>query len=214
MSSAPGPGVAYVLAKDLPEASAHLLARRAATLAARRAPKLSGDSARRIRPYWGAGFFGVRWADARVWYQEAGTRPRTMTSLAGRTIPMWVPDPSGELRRDNAKAETKVAADGRVLVLIFRRAARIGQRKSVRRRVAGQTTSVSVPASYPGAPGRIATRGDGGRISSAHPVSGHVGVRWRHPGLAPRGFINRAVLEVASGAGLGTPQVLIKLGGE
>lgn len=214
MSSQAGPGMAYALAKDLPEASAHLLAIQAASLAAWRAPKLTGDSARRIRPYWGPGFFGVRWADARVWYQESGTRARTMTSLAGKTIPMWVPDASGDLRRGDPKAKTKVAQDGRVLVLIFRRAARVGQRKSVRRRVAGRMVSVSVPASYPGAPGRISSRDDGGRISSTHPVSGHVGVRWRHPGLAPKGFINQAVLEVAAHAGLGAPPVQVRFGQE
>ncbi len=213
MSSSAGPGAAYVLAKGLPEASAHLLARRAAALAAWRAPRLSGSSARRIKPYWGPGFFGVRWADARVWYQEAGTRPYTMSKLAGKTVPMWVPDPSGELRRGDSKAKTKVAADGRTLVLIFRRAAQVGQRKNARRRVGSRMVTVSVPASYPGAPGRIATRGGGGRISSEHPVSGHVGVRWRHPGLSPKGFINQAVLEVAGKAGLGTPQVLVKMGG-
>jgi hypothetical protein len=66
--------------------------------------------------------------------------------------------------------------------------------------------SVSVPASYPGAPGRIARRTApapwtpegqrGGQISA-----GNVGVRWRHPGLRAMQFMNTAMATAVFEAG-------------
>jgi hypothetical protein len=203
------PDTAYVLVPGLAARTARRLAERAAKMAATGAPKLSGASAAGIKPYWGDGFFGVTWADPQIWYQEAGTKGRVMRELAGKTIPMWLNDPTGALRRDNPKAKTRVTADGRRQVLIFRKAAKIGARKLARRR--GSDRMADVPSSYPGAPGRIGSpRGKGGQIAS-NPRSG--GVRWRHPGLPGRGFVQRAVLDSARLGGLGSPQVRVKARG-
>ncbi len=211
--TAPGntPDTAYAIVPGLPEPAAHRLAVWARNSAAARAPKLSGVSSSRLRPFWGAGFFGIRWSDPRVWYQESGTKGRVMRELAGKTIPMWLDDPTGELRRENPKAKTRVAADGRRQVLIFRRAAKIGQRKFVRRRVRGTDRAVDVPASYPGAPGRIGARGPGGRMAGGR---GTGGVRWRHPGLRPKGFIHQAISDAARLARLGSPRVHVASSGE
>jgi hypothetical protein len=118
-----------------------------------------------------------------------------MRSLAGKTIPMWIDDPTGEERRQNPKAKTRRTKSGKIQVLIFRRAAKIGARKQVRRAVGGVVHNVSVPASYPGAPGRITRRhGERGSSRGEHQPGGirrfNTGVRWRHPGLAPRGFLH------------------------
>ncbi len=196
-----GPDSLYVLAPGLSDDACRRLAEEATRLAKLRAPRLSGRSAKGLRPFWGAGFFGVSWTDAYVWFHEKGAGSHTMRRLAGKTIPMWLDDPVGDLRRADPKAKTRVTADGRRQVLVFRRAAPIGQRKSVRRRVGGAEVVLSVPAAYPGAPGRIANRDALGRTQTAN-----VGVRWRHPGLRPRGFIAEAVLSMAEAAGLGRPQ--------
>jgi hypothetical protein len=112
-----------------------------------------------------------------------------MKSLAGKTIPMWIDDPDGEVAKEEGpKAKTRVTADGRRQTLIFRHAAPIGSRKMVFKR--GQW--VSVPRSYPGAPGRINNRSSNGRIAA-----GNVGVRWRHPGIESRHYLNRSIEEVA-----------------
>ncbi len=95
-------------------------------------------------------------------------------------------------------------AGARQLARLSARSAKIGQRKLAVRRVRGVDVSVNVPASYPGAPGRIGVRGVGGRIAAGR-LSG--GVRWRHPGLAPQRFIHGAITETALRAGLGSPQV-------
>ena len=72
---------------------------------------------------------------------------------------MWVDDPTGELASKNPKARTRVTMSGKPQVLIFRRAAKLGQRKAVRTKIAnGLYHQTSVPMSYPGAPGRIGTR--------------------------------------------------------
>jgi hypothetical protein len=175
-----------------------------AVAAARRlAPKLSGASSRRFVPLWGTGFFGIAWMDSYVWFQEAGIRPFTMKSLAGKTIPMWINDPTGAERRKNPKAKVRVTASGNVQVLIFRRAARHGQRK-VRIGPGGSVTTV--PASYPGAPGRIAVREarrpytTPGRIPGAI-ARGNVGVRWRNPGRLGRNFLHHALIQSANVAG-------------
>ena len=144
-----------------------------------------------------------------TWYQDNGIRPFTMYALAGKTIPMWVDDPTGTERLRNPKAQTRVTLSGKVQILIFRRAAQIGQRKTVRTKVAGQWETRTVPLSYPGAPGRIGRREAGRPYTSigrtgGQIASGTVGVRWRHPGLAPRKFLNRAMV-VASQRGLILP---------
>lgn len=201
---APGvvPDALYVLVDGLSDDRAWGLAVQATKLARTRVPRLTGRAARSLWPYYGAGFFGVRWSEPHLWYAEAGTRPRTMRSLAGKTIPMWVADEDGSLRRADPKIKKRVTEDGRQQVLIFRKAARIGQRKGVVRRVGGARTVVSVPASYPGAPGRIARRTESGRVDA-----GNVGVRWRHPGAQPGRYLTSAIADVAQQAGLGQREV-------
>lgn len=173
-------------------------------MARRLAPKLTGSGARMLTPYYFGDEFGIAWPDEAdyMWLQESGISPFTMRALAGRTIPMWVDDPTGSERRDNPKAKTRVTESGRTQVLIFRRVGKIGATKRVRTMGGAMRT---VPQSYPGAPGRIATR----EIAPPYPpgrVTGriatgtrpHVGVRWRHPGLHPRSFMQHALLRVAA----------------
>lgn len=143
-----------------------------------------------------------------VWFQEQGIRPFTMFSLAGKTIPMWVDDPTGTEREKNPRAQTRITLSGKVQVLIFRRAALPGQRITKRRKVAdGTWEDYSAPASYPGAPGRIGRRETSrpmttpGRVPGAI-ARGNVGVRWRHPGLAPRRFLNHAMSLAAMQGGI------------
>ena len=182
-------------------------AREIAVYAAREAriaaPKLTVASSSAFVPIYGEGWIGIAWVHDYVWYQESGTKPFTMRSLAGKTIPMWINDPDGKERQKNPKAKTRKTADGRTQVLIFRRAAKIGQRKIAWRPIGGKMTPVSVPASYPGAPGRIAVnRSQGilraGDVSKVAPnpgaiAKGNVGVRWRHPGLDSRRFLARGL---------------------
>lgn len=193
------PDSIYALVPGAPVDACRRLAEESVRVARLSYPRISGRSARGLHPVWGAGWYGVGWREPSVWYQERGTRPHTMTRLAGKVVPMWVDDRDGSVRRADPKAKTRVTDDGRRQVLIFRRAARIGQRKTVKRVVGGAEVSVSVPASYPGAPGRIGSR-SGGRIAL-----GNVGVRWRHPGLPAAGHLETAVLKVAAAAGLGQP---------
>lgn len=183
-----------------------LAAETAVRHAQRRAPRLSGASGGRLQPVWGPDFFGVRWLDNYVWFQEMGINPFLMNSLQGKLIPMWVDDPTGEEAKKSKKARTRVTIDGRRQTLIFRRAAKKGERKMVKRRIGGVDQWVSVPRSYPGAPGRINRRhrgapfrmdGKGGQIAK-----GNVGVRWRHPGLSSKYFLHEAVLLAAVEVGL------------
>jgi hypothetical protein len=186
-------------------------ARRIANAAVRHArrlmPRMTGRAASRLFPLYGAGWFGIGWQDSYTWYQDNGIRPFTMYSLAGRTIPMWVDDPTGTERQRNPKAKIRTTLSGKTQVLIFRRAAQLGATKTVRTRVAGQWESRTVPASYPGAPGRIGRRETGrpwttpGR-TGGQVAAGNVGVRWRHPGLAPRKFLNRAMVMAAQENGI------------
>lgn len=171
--------------------------------ARRHAPKLTGRSASRIFPLWGRDHFGIRWADDRVWFQNSGVNPFIMRSLAGKTIPMWIDDPTGEERRKNPNAETRTTISGKKQVLIFRRAAQMYARKTVMRRVRGLKTPqpVSVPMSYPGAPGRIALRGpQQGNVSGKAAIAnkriarGNVGLRWYFPGLSPRNFLQHGLI--------------------
>lgn len=194
---------------DLTAYQNHSVALQAVAIARRSMPKFSGNFAREIQPLWGHGYFGLRWDSPAVWYQEVGIRSFTMTRIAGKTIPMWIKDPTGVERQKNPKAEVRLGEDGAVRVLIFRRAAKMGQRKVVMR----QGQSVNVPASYPGAPGRIAVREMarpytrqgkiGGQIAGgAALVRPNIGVRWRHPGLVGRGFLHRGLVQAALESGL------------
>lgn len=194
----------YVLSPEYNDKQCEMLAKQAAALARVMAPKLSGRGAAGIKPYWGPGYFGVRWDRSHMWYQEKGTSPFTMKSLAGKTIPMWIDDPTGTEARANPKAETRITENGRKQVLIFRKAAKIGARKKVAQRdgkgrIRGWR---SVPQSYPGAPGRIARTtyneayGHTGRIAKLVPRA-HVGVRWRNPGIVGREFLAYSLQEVA-----------------
>jgi hypothetical protein len=141
-----------------------------------------------------------------VYFQERGIRPFTMTALAGKTIPMWIDDPTGTERQKNPKAPTRVTMSGKTQVRIFRRAANIGQTRTTRTKVAGQWQVSSSPMSYPGAPGRIGRREAGqpnttpGR-TGGQIAKGNIGVRWRHPGLAPRRFLNRSLVLAAQRGG-------------
>jgi hypothetical protein len=185
-----------------------VMANEAVREARRVMPKMSGQAASRLFPLYGNGFFGLGWQDPYVWFQDQGIRPFTMFALAGKAIPMWIDDPTGEERQRNPKAQTRLTLSGKTQILIFRRAAASGTRRTVRRKVAdGTYQEFSVPASYPGAPGRIGRREAGrpdttpGRSGGA--VSrGNVGVRWRHPGLAPRLFLNHAMSLAAQRSGV------------
>jgi hypothetical protein len=187
---------------------------RAAALAAvrecrRKMPKMSGASAARLQPLYGKGYFGIWWADSYVFFQDHGIRPFTMRNLAGKTIPMWIDDPTGQERSRNPKAKVRTTMSGKTQVLIFRRAANIGQRitKYGRDRNGNRIVVSDKPASYPGAPGRIANREasapntrpgkSGGQIAR-----GNIGVRWRHPGIEPRLFLNNAVTLAAQWNGI------------
>lgn len=202
-----------MMVEGLDESSAEVLANDAVYMARQLAPKSTGRSARNLQPIWGPGIFGVKWLDNHVWFQEAGIRPFTMRSLAGKTIPLWINDPDGSEQRKYPKAQTRRTADGRTQVLIFRKAAPIGSRKVVMR----EGRPVDVPRSYPGAPGRISMREApqpwtaagrvGGRIAR-----GNVGVRWRHPGLSRRGFIRQSIELAADHHGIRRGQIRDQLG--
>jgi hypothetical protein len=162
---------------------ARVLANAAVREARRVMPKLTGGSASRLFPLYGQGFFGIGFQDSYVWFQEQGIRSFTMWSLAGKTIPMWVDDLDGTERAKNPKAKTRLTLSGKTQVLIFRK------------------------ATAPGSPGRISRRETGRPFTSPGKVAGaiakgNVGVKWRHPGLAPRKFLNHAVSLAAQQGGI------------
>lgn len=212
MNQALIPNKAVMGVNNLDPVRARKLAEEACQYARSLAPKMSGNASAKIYPVWGEGLFGLQWEHPYLWFQESGIRPFTNRSVAGKVIPMWVNDPTGETRRKNPKAETRRTVDGRTQVQIFRRAAKIGQRKNVWRNVNGQMVRKSVPASYPGAPGRIAVNRSQGimRVGDVDPTSKNpgyiakknVGVRWRHPGLDPRRFLAKALYSAAVNNGL------------
>lgn len=183
-----------------------LAAEHAVALARIRAPRLSGASGGRLMPIWGPDYFGIRWLDNYVWFQEMGINPFLMNSLQGKLIPMWVEDADGSLAAKNKKIKRRVTADGRTQVLIFRKAAKKGERKLVKRNVGGVSMYVSVPRSYPGAPGRINRRHPGAPLSKGgvggQIAKGNSGVRWRHPGMASRFFLHEGILLAANEMGL------------
>lgn len=205
-----------VVIPGLNPGKARTIALEATRMARMRMPKLTGRSARRIQPLYGKGFFGIYFGDPVIWYQENGIRPFTMNHLQGKTIPMWIDDPTGTERAKNPKAKTRTTASGKVQVLIFRKAAMKGQRKVVKRRdkVSGEMVQTSVPMSYPGAPGRIASREApsprtrGGRLGGQI-ARGNVGVRWRHPGLAPRKFMNSSLTLAAGNNGVAPTRIYV-----
>jgi hypothetical protein len=208
MVISPRPDRLIMLIPGLKGSRAHNMASTAVREARRVMPKLTGRAASRLFPLYGSGFFGLGWADSYVWFQEQGIRPFTMFSLAGKTIPMWIDDPAGEERQRNPRARTRLTMSGKTQVLIFRRAAMPGEARTVRRKVApGTYEEYTVPASYPGAPGRIGRREAespwtapgrlGGQVAR-----GNIGVRWRHPGLAPRLFLNHAMTLAAQQGGI------------
>lgn len=202
-----------MLVPGLSGSKARNLANAALREARRVMPKLTGTSASRMFPLYGSGYFGLGWTDSYVWFQEQGIRPFTMFSLAGKTIPMWVDDPTGTEREKNPRAKTRVTMSGKVQVLIFRKAAMPGQMKTVSRKVAGGTyEQKQVPMSYPGAPGRISKREAPAPWTTAGRVAGqiargNVGVRWRHPGLAPRKFLNHSLAFAAQQGGISPERV-------
>lgn len=208
MIISPYPDRLVMLIPGLRGSRARNMANSAVREARRVMPKLTGRAASRLFPLYGSGFFGVGWADQYVWYQEQGIRAFTMWNLAGKTIPMWIDDPSGEERQKNPRARTRITLSGKEQVLIFRRAAMPGERRTIRRKVAdGTYEEYTVPASYPGAPGRISRREmrqpwtSSGRVPGAI-ARGNIGVRWRHPGLAPRLFLNHALTLAAQQGGI------------
>jgi hypothetical protein len=197
-----------MLVPGLSGSKARNLANAALREARRVMPKLTGGAANRMFPLYGAGYFGIGWQDSYVWFQEQGIKAFTMFSLAGKVIPMWVSDPAGTVREKNPKARTRMTLSGTVQVLIFRKAASIGQMKTVSKKVAdGTYEQRQVPMHYPGAPGRIGKREAAapyttpGRVAGAI-ARGNVGVWWRHPGLAPRKFLNHAMAFAAQQGGI------------
>lgn len=198
-----------MLVPGLSGARARIIANAAVKECRRKMPKASGQSMNKIYPLYGKGFFGIGFSTPIIWFQENGIRPFTMTSLAGKTIPMWIDDPTGTERQRNPKARVRTTLSGKVQVLIFRKVAQIGQMKTVKRRnkVTGTMEVTSVPASYPGAPGRIGTREAGkpnttsGRVGGRI-AKGNVGVKWRHPGLAPKKFLNNSITVAAQWYGI------------
>lgn len=208
MVISPNPDRLIMLIDGLPGNRARNMANAAVREARRIMPKLTGRAASRLQPLYGSGYCGILWADSYVWFQEQGIRPFTMFSLAGKTIPMWVDDPTGTEREKNPKAPTRVTLSGKTQMLIFRRAAMPGQTRTVRRKIAdGTYQEFTVPASYPGAPGRIGKRETSrpfttpGRVPGAI-ARGNIGVRWRHPGLAPRQFLNHSLSLAAEQGGI------------
>lgn len=201
------PDRAIMFVPGLDALRATILAHQALHAARRYMPKITSASANTLFPISGDGFFGVAWTHPHVWFQEAGIRPFTMRSLAGKTIPMWVNDPQGELAAQQKRPRQRITVDGRKQTLIFRRAATMGQRKNVWRIENGQPVRRNVPASYPGAPGRIAVNRSQGLIrqgdvnpGQGNPgwiAKGNVGVRWRHPGLNPGRHVARGVYDAA-----------------
>lgn len=178
---------------------ARQLANTATKVARQQAPKMSGAAAKRITPVYGKGYFGLTWQDSYLWYQEMGIGGFTMSALAGKTIPMWIDDPTGKEAQANPKAQTRTTKSGKHQVLIFRKAGTKGDKKRVK---TGGTWTEVASTNYPGGPGRIALRQSKKPYTSPGKVGGqiaktNVGVSWRHPGLAPRRFLLHGIEEAA-----------------
>jgi len=198
-----------MLVKGLNPKRARNLANQAVREARRKMPKATGESAKRLQPIYGKDYFGIYFPDSYVWFQDHGIKPFTMKSLAGKTIPMWIDDPTGAERSKNPKAKVRTTASGKTQILIFRKAANMGARIQKRKvdKKTGAVTHEDKPASYPGAPGRIGRRQAGSPYTTSGKVAGAIatgnsGVRWRHPGLAPRLFLNNALTLTAQWNGI------------
>jgi len=208
MMLAPHPDRIIMIVEKLSPNRARSIALEATRLARALMPKLTGYAASRIYPLYGKGYFGIGFLDPYTWFQENGIRPFTMYSIAGKTIPMWIDDPTGTERLKNPKARTRVTMSGKTQVLIFRKVARMGQRKTVTRKGVGSVMEkTTVPMSYPGAPGRIGVRQTGKPLTTPGTTAGQIargnsGVRWRHPGLAPRKFLNHALTVACQRGGI------------
>lgn len=209
------PNRLYVLAPGRNRDQCEMLAKQSAEFVRAVTPKLSGRAASGIKPYWGVGWFGIKWDRPYLWWQESGTNPFTMNKLAGKVIPMWIDDPLGNEARANPKAKTRITINGRKQVLIFRRAAKPGQRRKVAVRDGnGRLLRYrDAPASFPGAPGRIQrtsyhdVRGTNtGRIARLVPRP-HMGVRWRNPGVVGREFMQHGLQQVARMAEVQDPTI-------
>lgn len=198
-----------MLIPGLPPRRAMTIAGVAVQEARKLAPKLTGESAKRLTPLYGDGYFGIYFPTSVIWFQDHGIRPFTMNALEGKTVPMWVDDPTGTERVKNPKAKIRTTASGKTQVLIFRKVAMKGTRVPKYRtdKMGIQHVVGDTPASYPGAPGRISNREAGkpntttGRVAGAI-ARGNGGVRWRHPGLAPRLFLNYAMTTAAQRYGI------------
>lgn len=211
------PDCMFAKVKGLDAFRAHQLAIQAVQQARLVAPKgylAVGENsmASRLLPYSGRGYFGIRWLDNYAYYQEMGAQPFTMSSLSGKTIPMWLKDPTGIERIKNPKAKTRVRPDGVTEVLIFRKVAKKGARKTI---ITKYGNKKSVPASYPGAPGRIALREARHPYTSPGKAAGaisspNVGVRWRNPGLRGKHFMQNGITTAAAGNGIIITQIVVK----
>ncbi len=195
-----------ILAPTLSGKDAYRLAQQAARMARNLAPKLTGQGARDIHPISGKGFFGLI-MPPHLWIQERGMPGRTMHELAGKVIPMWIDDPTGSEAAKEPRAQRRVTASGKRQILIFRRAAKKGERKPVRRKIAGQWTIRWTNKHWPGAPGRIALREARKPYTTPGRTPGavapqNIGVWWHHPGISPRMFANHAMTTVALRRGI------------
>lgn len=203
----PHPDRYIITAPSLSARDAYRLAQQAVRLTRSLAPKLTGQGARNIYPISGAGFFGLVMPDEHMWHNERGTKPRTMHELAGKTIPMWIDDPTGSEAAKNPKAQRRITASGKKQILIFRRAAKHGEMKTVRRKVRGKWQTRLVNKHYPGAPGRIALREAKKPFTTPGRTPGavapqNIGVWWHNPGISPRMFANHAMTTVAQRRGI------------
>lgn len=188
----PRPDGWVVVVPDLPVEVAFRASVQAQALVKEMAPKVSGRGAASLRPAHGEGWFGLYFPPATSYMMlvNEGTKPRIMTSLAGKTIPMWINDPDGsmaaDIRPQDQASRVRITEDGRRQVKIFRKAAPIGSTKLAVRRDGSLTR---VPRAYPGA----IKRGADGRLAGRY---------WRHPGTTGRQFAQDALVLTADQMGL------------
>ena len=173
------------IGSDVPLEVADMAAQEAAALAREMAPRVSGQGARGLTPAFGDGWIGIWSRQSHMLHVNEGTRPRIMTELAGKTIPMWVNDRDGSMTESIPLAKraerTRVTEDGRRQVKIFRKAAPIGSTKIVPN---ARGRLIQVPRAYPGARKRVS-----GRFAGRY---------WRHPGISGQQFVQDALELVAS----------------
>lgn len=137
-------------------------------------------------------------------------------TLTHNTIPMWVDDIDGSLRAKNPKIETRTTASGKTQVLIFRKAGAMPGQAGTKPFYDPKTGKPR--KTWPGAPGRISRREAGrpmtteGRTPGAI-ARGNVGVKWRHPGITPRLFLNNALVLATQRHGYAIDRCYIADGG-